>query len=39
MNSRSWIVLFLCAALLAQAQDFALDNLPTLHKFPPYLFG
>jgi hypothetical protein len=33
VNSRIWMVLFLCAALSAQAQDFALDNLPTLHKF------
>jgi hypothetical protein len=27
------MVLFLCAALFVQAQDFALDNLPILHNF------
>ena len=33
MNSRISLAVFLGAGLLAQAQDFTLDNLPTLHNF------
>jgi hypothetical protein len=33
VNARIWMALFLCADLFVQAQDFTLDNLPTLHNF------
>jgi hypothetical protein len=33
VNARISLALFFSAGLVSQAQDFALDNLPALHKF------